>query len=154
VCTKIHFFVHIIEPNKKIRGYIMTLYEVRNLTSALLFGDTKLPDNSSFLLLLEQSFQYILNESTPLKLITQSKDFTLMRVLTNGDSPRYLRKPRVPLNDGEELDIDDELCFAVANLVASYLSKRKPDYFKRYAIEVIAQYNMKIMRAEELIDDN
>lgn len=131
----------------------MTFLESKNLITGLLFGDTKIPEDQYILPLYSQAFNYILNECTPLKLVTVSKDFSILRIETVDSVQMYVRKPRIPKSDADTLDIDDELGYAVANLVASYLSKRKPDYYKLQAIEIISQYNMKVLRAKELLDD-
>ncbi len=128
----------------------MTYADLKTLTTSLLFGDTKIPDDTGFKPLLGLAYIEICNKCVPLKLTTNSKDFSILRQVGDGV---YLRKAKLPVNDADTLDIDDELGFAVAYYIASFLSKIKPPYFEQKAIELITSYNYKIMEAQTILKD-
>ena len=54
-----------------------------------------------------------------------------------------IRVPAVPLVDEDILDIDEELTFAVARYLASYLSKEKGGIHVNAADRIIKDYNAK-----------
>lgn len=131
----------------------MTFLESKSLLSSLLLGDVKLPANEVLLPLFQQAFNHIANECIPLKLITKINDFSTLRMVSIDDEIRYIRKPRLPKVDGDTLDIDNELCFALINLVASYISKNKAGDFYMQSLEMISQYNWKLFNTRELLKD-
>lgn len=132
----------------------MTFLESKKLLTTLLFGDIKIPENDLLFSLYDQAFNYIANECIPLKLLTKTNDFSTLRTVDIGDGViRYIRKPRLPKQDGDVLDIDNELCFALTNLVASYLSKAKAGDLYAQALEMISKYNWKLFNTRELLKD-
>ena len=114
-----------------------------------MIGDTKVPSDSVLKPLLEEAMLYIANNAHVLGLVTRSKDFTLLRKLNDG---YYMRRPTMPSSDGETLDMDHELCFAVANIVAAHLSKRKTEFFMLEAEEIVNQYNFKVYNASDQLE--
>ena len=132
----------------------MTFVESKTLLTPLLFGDIKVPDNNTLIVLYKVAFDYIVNECIPLKLVTKTNDFSTVRTVDIGDGViRYIRRPRLPKVDGDTLDIDDELCNPLTYLVASYLSKAKPGDLYAQALEMISQYNFKVYNTRELLKD-
>ena len=99
----------------------MTYKGFKNLTSALLVGDIRLPaDDESVKALLEMAFFLIASKTQVLRLLTLNKDQSILRT-AEGD---YLvRFPMLPEKDDDTLDIDHELCFAAARYVASFVTK-------------------------------
>ena len=130
----------------------MTFLESKNLLSALLVGDVKVPTNEILLPLYEQAFDYIANECIPLKLITKTNDFSTIRTVSIEDGViRYIRKPRLPKVDGDTLDIDNELCYVLTHMVASYISKNKASDLYMQSLEKISQYTWKLFNTGELL---
>jgi hypothetical protein len=125
----------------------MTFKKFKNLTAGLLTGDNVLPkDDDVTLALLDDAFTTISDKAEALHLLTMNQSEAIAR-LAVGD---YLsRVPNLPVNDEDELDIDEELCSAAARLVAAMLSKNKPRVHEAKAAERIADYNSKVYQLME-----
>jgi hypothetical protein len=93
------------------------------MTAGLLTGDNKLPDDIEVLTsLVQYALTTVAMQAESLHLMTLSTSADVLR-LAHGD---YLIRRPLPPEDGvDELDIDEELTFAVARYVASYLSREK-----------------------------
>lgn len=125
----------------------MTYKRLKNLTSGLLIGDNKLPqDNEQVLALLEMAYIYLTDKCQILNTHTKDKSANILRL---GRGSFLLRKPELPKKDEEELDVDDELGPVVASLIASYLSVKKTAIHQTRADEGIRSYNAKV---DELIE--
>jgi hypothetical protein len=127
----------------------MVFSELKSLCEALLTGDTKVPDYPVLSHLAHQALMRCASEAEALALVTQSKGFTLLRTI---NSDLYIRKPKRPVNDIDKIDIDEELAFAVANYTAASLSKKRPEYFKFEAMDIIANYNHKLLDARNELE--
>ena len=118
------------------------MLRLKYLVKGLLVGDNVLPkDSNEVIALVEYAFGTISDKAEALHLLTlnQSEDISRLAI---GD---YLsRTPKLPEVDEDELDIDNELGFAVARLVASMISKNKPRVHESKAMEIIADYNSKV----------
>lgn len=120
----------------------MTYGNLKALTAALLIGDNKLPKEDEILLpLLEYAFHNVSEKAESLHLMTENRNKNLTR---SSRKDMYIRKPRLPESDGDELDIDDELCFAVSEYIASFLSAEKINMHIAKAEQLIILYNNKI----------
>ena len=120
----------------------MTYGELKTLTSVLLIGDTKLPDDTSVLALVRLNLYNIAMEAEALSLITNTLDSKTIRKAT--PKGLYVRRPEDPVDDGDVIDLDYELSFALAQYIASQLSKAKASTFKQDARQIITNYNTKV----------
>lgn len=120
----------------------MTYGRLKILTSALLTGDTKfVKDPNEALALLEMAYGYLVDKCQVLNLQTEDKSAMIQR-LARGDM--LIRKPELPIADTDELDIDEELCPAIASLLASYVSDKKIGIHQGRADDIIRSYNAKV----------
>ena len=120
----------------------MTYGRMQSMLKVLLIGDNVAPkDPETLLATLEMAYIEISNKCTALKLITANKDHSIMR---EGLGNTYVRMPRLPKDPTEELDIDSELCPAVARIMASYISKDKALLHLKIADEIIKLYESKV----------
>lgn len=120
----------------------MTYADLKTLTKALLTSDFPLPDTEAATkALLSMAYSYLVDKCQVLNLQTQDKSEAIQR-LGRGDF--LVRKPDLPKNDKDELDVDEELCYAVASLLASYLSDKRVAIHQARADEIIRSYNAKV----------
>lgn len=120
----------------------MTYADLKTLTKALLTSDFPLPDtDAATKALLSMAYNYLVDKCQVLNLQTQDKSEAIQR-LGRGDF--LVRKPDLPKNDKDELDMDEDLCYAVASLLASYLSDKKIAIHQARADEIIRSYNAKV----------
>jgi len=120
----------------------MKYNELKTLTSALLRGDNTIPPDNEFIMLLEYGFERIANKADALKLIKANSESD--RILRNGPGNTYIKMPKTPEKQDEELDLDHELCFALARYIASFLSLNKSQQHEYEAEKIINDYNQKI----------
>jgi len=121
----------------------MTYENLKSLVKALLTGDNVLPtDQDQVLMMLSYAFDKVANEADALKLFTINTDGE--KIIRNGPGRTFLRKPKLPTSDSDELDIDDEIGFPVARYMASFLSREKGGIHVREAQALIRAYNQKI----------
>ena len=132
----------------------MTYGELKSLTSGLLIGDTLLPLDSEVLKgLVQYALNTVATQADSLHLRTLNKDANILR-LAQGDY--FIRTPQIPNKDTDFIDIDEELTFAVARYLASYISKEKSIFHMREADRVIKDYNSKVYEVtnEIAVKDN
>lgn len=135
----------------------MTYKRLKSLTRALLIGDVTLTkDSDEMLALLEYAYDAVANEADALKLFTESDE---AKILRQGPGKIFVRKPNLPEYDEDELDIDDELSYAVSRYIASFVSREKMEFHENKAEKIIRAYNQKVqvffenmMQDEELQD--
>ena len=121
----------------------MTYGNLKNLTSALLIGDSVLTKNENEqLVLLEYAFDRISNEADAMKLFTT--DVASNRILRQGPGKQFIRKPELPKINTDVLDIDNELCFVAARFIASFVSREKMVFHDNEAQKLIRMYNAKV----------
>ena len=138
----------------------MTYGDLKYLVKALLIGDNTLTkDNNEVLVLLAYAYDKIANQSDALKLFTA--DSVNNRILRQGPGNMYVRKPLMPEDDADILDIDDELCFVAARYICSFVSREKGGIHVNEAMSLIRLYNQKVQvffenmaQDGELIDYN
>lgn len=120
----------------------MKYKELKVLSSALLYGDNKLPSGEPELkALLMLAFNDIASRAQSLRLMTKSMSKEVLR----GSVGDYLtRYPDLPVDDESELDMDKDLCYAAARFIASYVSKNKPDVHKLEGEKIILLFNSKV----------
>ena len=135
----------------------MTYGTLKTITIGLLTGDTKLPAEADVVLgLLSYAITTVATKADSLHLMTLSTDVDVLR-LAQGDY--LIRRPNLPVIDSDELDIDDELGFALARLMAGMLSKSKGGIHVQAADRIILDYNAKVyeiihqMQSEILDED-
>lgn len=120
----------------------MTYADLKTLTKALLTSDFPLPDTEAATkALLSMAYNYLVDKCQVLNLQTEDKSDNIQR-LGRGDF--LVRKPELPKNDKDELDIDEDLCYAVASLIASYISDKRIAIHQARADEIIRSYNAKV----------
>ena len=129
----------------------MTYKRLKSVTSGLLTGDTLLPrDPDELLGLLEMAFDEIVTHAEALRLLTLNKDSNVARL---GSGNYLLRYPNLPETDEDELDLDNELGFPVARLLASYVSAKKQQLHYSEAKRLIRNYNSKIYEILETMQE-
>jgi len=119
----------------------MTYGLFKAITTGLLTGDTVLPQNPDVLKgLMQYALTTVATQADSLHLMTLSTTADILR-LSSGDY--LIRVPDVPLVDDDILDIDEELTFAVARYLASYISKDKGGIHVNAADRIIKDFNAK-----------
>ena len=125
----------------------MTYQTLQNLTAGLLTGDNRLPNEPEIVLsMLEYALTTVATKADSLHLMTLSTEVDVLR-MSVGDY--LIRRPALPILLTDNLDIDDELGFAVARLIASMVSKEKGGIHVQAADRIILDYNAKVY---EIID--
>lgn len=120
----------------------MTYANLKLTTMALLSSDFPLPnEDEAVKALLNMAYKYIANKCQVLNLQTEDKSALITRL---GRSGMLVRLPDLPTADSDELDIDDDLGYAVCSLIASYLSEKKFQIHQFRADEIIRDYNAKV----------
>ena len=119
----------------------MTYGTLKSITTGLLIGDNVLPSDGAVLIgLLEYAMSTVAMQADSLHLMTLNADANILR-RAQGDY--LIRTPSMPLTDDEHIDIDDELAFAVARYLASYVSRDKGGIHVQAADRIIKDYNAK-----------
>jgi len=119
----------------------MTYSMLKNITTGLLTGDNVLPSDSDVLSgLLQYALTTVAMQADSLHLMTLSTTADVLR-LAQGDY--LIRTPATPILDTDLVDIDEELMFAVARYLASYISKEKGGIHVQAADRIIKDYNAK-----------
>ena len=129
----------------------MTYKELKILTKGLLSSDFPLPeDDSSVKALLGMAYSYIADKCQVLNLQTEDKSAMIQRL---GRGKHLVRVPELPDEDSSELDIDHELGYAAASLVASYVSEKKVAIHQGRADDTIRSYNAKVDEFLESLEE-
>ena len=103
----------------------MTYKKFKVLLRGLLLGDSIVPeDDETLLALFEYGIVMVSEKAESLHLLTLNKAEIVQRLATGS---YMIRKPALPEKDEDELDIDEDLCFALSRYVASFISKLRPD---------------------------
>ncbi len=130
----------------------MIYKELKTLTKGLLSSDFPLPeDDASVKALLGMAYSYIADKCQVLNLQTEDKSAMIQRL---GRGKHLVRVPELPDEDSSELDIDHELGYAAASLVASYVSEKKVAIHQGRADDIIRSYNAKVDEFIESYDFN
>lgn len=120
----------------------MTYARLKKLTSALLTGDNRIPkDAEEVQELVRYGLYKVAEKAEALKLLTANSDEEILRM---GPGSVYVRMPEIPDTDTDELDIDEDLMFALATYVASFISRDRKSEFERRADKLIILYNIKV----------
>ena len=94
-----------------------------------------------------QSLREVALDAEPLLLNTKVKDKDVIKILEDGS---YILAPTIPSNDDEEIVMDKDLIYAVANIVASkYCSLEQRKLYKDEANSIINMYQWNRFRAIE-----
>jgi len=116
--------------------------ELKTLTKALLSSDFPLPESDdSIKALLGMAYNYIAEKCQVLNLQTEDKSAVIQRL---GRGNFLVRRPELPTSDTDLLDIDHELGYAAASLIASYISEKKMGMHKGTADDIIRSYNAQV----------
>jgi len=120
----------------------MTYRALKYVATGLLTGDVKLPKEDDVMkALLGMAYNYISNKCTVLNLMTLDKSADIHRL---GAGKHMLRRPDLPQGDDSELDIDEDLGYVAASLIASYVSAEKYSMHQSRADNAIRDYNAKV----------
>lgn len=127
----------------------MTYRALKYVATGLLTGDNKLPKEEDVLkALLGMALNYISNKCTVLNLMTLDKSGSIYRI---GTGKHMQRRPDMPESDDSELDIDEDLGYVAASLMASYVSEAKVSLHQTRADTAIRDYNAKVIEILESI---
>ena len=129
----------------------MTFKDFKSLTSVLLTGDVVLTNNDDeLLMLLRYSFERVANEADALKLFTSHNPNE--RIVRNGPGGLFVRMPKTPEYEEDEIDLDEELCFAAARYICSFVSTTKAQLHIQEAGKIINSYNQKVQTFFETLE--
>lgn len=121
----------------------MTYGNLKYLVKSLLIGDNTLTkDNSEVLVLLDYALDKVATESDALKLFTANNIDE--RIVRQGPGKMWIRRPRLPDTDDDELDLDHELSFPLARFMCSFVSREKFKIHEEEAMKLIRAYNQKV----------
>lgn len=127
----------------------MTYGSLKNLTTGLLIGDNILPkDDAIVKALLMYAFNMIADKAEALHLLTLSKTDDIYRFATG---EFLMRLPKLPENDEDELDIDEELCYVAARYIAAMISKERAEIHQQFGDDGILKYNGKVYQILETL---
>jgi hypothetical protein len=131
----------------------MTWRRVKSLTNSLLSGDTPFPmdDEESAIALLEYALEQVAIESYVSILISDTP-VTNNTIRVNDDG-KYVRRPNLPSDDNDIIDIDKGLVFAVCRLMASYLSRENKQIHYLIAKSSMEKYEEMICGIREAQKD-
>lgn len=119
----------------------MTYKVFKSITTGLLTGDNVLPADAEVLQgLVQYALTTVATQADSLHLMTLSTTANVLR-LSQGDY--LIRIPEIPELDTDVMDIDEELNFAVARYLASYISRDKGGIHVNAAERIIKDYNAK-----------
>lgn len=119
----------------------MTYKVFKSITTGLLTGDNVLPADVEVLQgLVQYALTTVATQADSLHLMTLSTTANVLR-LSQGDY--LIRIPEIPELDTDVMDIDEELNFAVARYLASYISRDKGGIHVNAADRIIKDYNAK-----------
>ena len=125
----------------------MTYKTFKSITTGLLIGDNVLPEDDEVLQgLVQYALTTVATKAESLHLMTLSTTANVLR-LSQGNY--LIRIPETPEWEEDLMDIDEELTFAVARFVASYISKEKGGIHVQAANRIILDFNAKTY---EIID--
>ena len=127
----------------------MTYGELLSLCQVFLGGDYSLPkDDDKKLIALKSAYYFAADHCTALKLLTGNKDTAIIRM---GPGNSYVRMPNLPRDVTDKLDIDSELCPAIARVIAHYVAKdiNMKEYHKNEALELFRRYEAKVTECME-----
>jgi len=130
----------------------MTYGTFKTHLNALLLSDRTKGDDALLLPLLRQALNAVAIECFALSLVSDdSADDILIALNKEG---QFIRVPLLPENDDDFIDIDESLCLAVVNVVASYIAKDKSVMVKclARANEFMHNYRWTLYRAMESDD--
>jgi len=127
----------------------MTYKQLKDITTGLLVGDNVLPKDDAVIKgLLGYAFNIIATRAEALHLLTKNPDLDILR-LAPGDY--FTRTPNLPDDEDSELDIDDELVYVAAEIIASILSKNNKAQHERAIDRLIIDYNSKVYELLEMM---
>lgn len=133
----------------------MTYGNLKHLVRALLIGDNVLSKvDEEVIVMLDYAYDTVANEADAMKLFTE--DATSYKIIREGPGNQFIRRPSLPVNDNDILDIDHELGFAVARIMCSFISREKIPIHLDEAKRIIRLYNEKVARyfeAQEQYED-
>lgn len=122
----------------------MTYGAFKTFLKSIMRGDKNLPqkdntvDDEVLKPLVIQSLKDVARETTPLVLLTTNMSEEFVKQLKNG---LYIRKPKTPTDDNTELEMDEDLVYAVAYFTAYKLgSESKKKGYKNDGIDAIDKF--------------
>jgi len=120
----------------------VTFGRLKSAIKVLLIGDNELPQgDDEILAAVEMAYLQLASQVTSLKLLTTEHASEIIR---QGLGGTYVRMPNLPEDDVDEMDIDKELCPALARIIASYLSREKGGLHNNEAQKILRSYESKV----------
>ena len=108
--------------------------------------ETDLPPDQVLRLMVHRALKRIAKETVPLRLIVN--DTVQNTIIRKVDDNSYIRTPKMPYREDDDIDIDSELIEAVAHHVCSELEpQRKGHYLQQYEREIL-QNNERLIETE------
>lgn len=127
----------------------MTYGRLMATVSGLLTGDIEYPENEDQRFgLLEMAFGEVATHAEAMHLMTLNRDNEITRL---GAGAFVVRTPNMPDDESSEIDIDEELCPALARILASYVSEKKGPMHYQLGRNVITAYNAKVYELLESV---
>jgi len=113
----------------------------KKLTQGFLAGDYTIPDDNDVVLaLLQGALIETAMRANSVHLMTMSESEETLRL---GPGDYLIRMPKLPVDDVDELDIEEELIFVVARLFAASVSAANQALHMQLAERMILDYNGK-----------
>ena len=116
----------------------------------LVGGATLYETEEEMLAALDVAFVKMSGKVIALKLLTINKDNEIMRKAYQGEY--YTRMPKLPQDDRDVIDIDHELCVALAMMIAAEIDHKKSTYLLQSADIIIADYGAKLREYRTYVD--
>lgn len=125
----------------------MTYGTLKNLTQGFLTGDTKLSNEPGVIIaLVQMALHEAATNGNSLELLTDTPTVDTLRM---GPGGFYIRNATLPDADEDVMDIETELCFAVARYIASYVSREKMEFHAKEATRIILNFNSKVDEVQQ-----
>lgn len=130
----------------------MTLLRLISTTQGLLLGDTQLPDatDQKAIALVAMALEEVAYSAEATLLVTDDTTEEIIRKADIFGENKYIRRPTLPSSENDEIDINENLCFAVARYIASYVSREKFEIHRRYGDLLIKKNNENVVSMLEV----
>lgn len=121
----------------------MTYLELQEATTVLLIADTVLPADPGLLqALVRMNLHRLAMDAEAINLMTRRRTPAVLRKA----APKgwYIRIPDTPIDPTDLLDLDEQLCYVLANYIASSLSRNNAAKLLSDAKMGVIDYNSKV----------
>jgi len=136
----------------------MKYREFKHLVEVILTGDIAISDDDAYLLAaMRYAFETVAMSTDVAVLTVTEEEYQQVKdtrevVRVDLQNKRRTLRPRIPINDDDDIDLDEGVCFTAARLVASLFSIEKMQYHRDIAMNELKDYNelLQAMREMEL----